>query len=131
MLVCTQHTLAKDLKSELLFRYPLFLPDTKSKLLFKYPLFLPALRPRLLFKYPLFLVCKNKDNHSDILCFYLTQIWNVVQIYSALTWPKTKTVIQIPSISIWQKSRLLFKYPLFIVDTNRNCCLDILCSNPV
>ena len=102
---------------------------TKSGMLFRSPLFLPSRRPRLLLRNPLFLLCENKSCYSDILYFYLSEIRTAVQRSCVITRPMNETAIKISSISTWQKSRLLFKYLLFIPDTNQDCCLDILCSN--
>ena len=102
----------------------------KSGLLFRYPLFRPSLKPRLLFRYPQFLVGRNLDCNSDILYFYLTQIWTAVHMSSVMTPPKIDIAISISSVSTWQKSRLLFKYPLFLPDTNRVYSSNILCSYP-
>ena len=135
-------------KSKLLFVYPLFLLTqirtavqissiptwTKTKtdiqissvstwhklgLLFKYPLFLPSLKPILLLKYPLFLLGKNQDYYLDILYFYLTQIKIAIQISSIPPWPRIKTAIQISSISTWKKSGWQFRYPLSLLNINR------------
>ena len=84
----------------------------KSGLLVRYHLALPSVRARLLYRYSPFLLGKNQDCYSDILCFYLTQIKTIVQISSIPTRPKTKIAIPISSVSSWQKSGLLFKYPL-------------------
>ena len=99
----------------------------KTGLLFKYPLFLFGLRPRLLFRYPLFLHGKNQDEYSDILNFYLTKIGTAVQIFSVPSRPRTKTTVQISFVSTLQKERLLFRYSLFLLDTNQECRTNILC----
>ena len=91
---------------------------------------LPGLWTRLLFGYLLFLLGKNQDCYSNILSFYQTQFGTIVQISSIPTQPKTKTSIQISSISTWKKSGLLFICPLFLPDINRDCCLNILYSYP-
>ena len=139
----------------MLFRYPLFLHNLRPRPLFSYYLFLLGknkdgysdifyfyqtqietsgqissvpTRPKLLFKFPLFLLGKNQDGYLDILYFYLTQIQPAVQISSVPTKPKTKTAIQISSISTWKKLGLLFRCPRFQPDINRDCYLDILYS---
>ena len=50
------------------------------------------------------------------------------QISSVPIWPKNRTAIQITSVSTWQKSGWLFRYPLFLLDKNRDSCSYILCS---
>ena len=102
----------------------------KSGLQFRYPLLQPSLRIRMLSRYPLFLLAKNQDCYSDILYFYLTQIRTAVHMSSIMTPPKIDIAISISSVSTWQKSRLLFKYPLFLPDTNRVYSSNILCSYP-
>ena len=68
----------------------------------------------------------NKDCYSDILCYYLTLIGTAIQIYSLTTRSKPKPTIHISSVSTWQNSGLLFRYPLLLLDTLRDCYLDIL-----
>ena len=44
--------------------------------------------------------------------------------------PMTETAIQIFFVSTWQKSGLLFRYPLFLPATNRDYWLDIIWPYP-
>ena len=60
----------------------------------------------------------------------MTEISTAFQISSVPTRPKAKPTIQIYTVSVWQKSGLQFVYPLFLLDTNRDCCSNILCSRP-
>ena len=60
----------------------------------------------------------------------MTKIGTAVQIFSVASRPRTKTTVRISFVSTLWKERLLFRYSLFLLDTNQECCSNILLSKP-
>ena len=109
---------------------------------FKYPLFLLDLRRGLLLRYPLFLLDKNRDSCSDILCsfsaldqeyysnilcFYFAERNTSLQIFFISTRHKSGMLFKYPPFQSCLRTRLLFKYPVFLLGKNQDCYSNILC----
>ena len=113
----------------------------KSGQLFRYPLFLPDLRLGLLFRDPLFLLDKNRDccsdilcsfsaqdqdYYSNILCFYFVERKTSIQIFFISTRHKSGMLFKYPPFQTCLRTRLLFKYLVFLLGKNQDWYLNIL-----